>query len=281
MAALILAKAIPDQVINEGAAYKPLDFKQFIQATDARSQLRFQAGLADGSSLPQGLICTSDGVLSGIPARGTEGSYVVVIKAEDIEGESLTANFNLLVKAVNIAQQTDLLRDLKSQVWEAVGKGQPLPEMPDLKTLFNWPITPFDIYYLLERFAYLTIWDAYNPDAPSKAKLLTLKTASVHYNVFDRGSCIVGAPKDLFSSARTPRDALITARAMAEEVHNRGWTIEFSGFDKMVRAAWVKLQVLGKQKGKYIEILHYAAPPEDAVIYTKEISALGEQKPSP
>jgi len=267
-------------VINEGAAYKPFDLKEFIQIPDPRSQVRFQAGLEDGRPLPQGLICTSEGVLSGIPAKGTEGSYIVLIKAQDIEGEELATQFNLTINPVKIVQQQDLLRDLKAQVWEAVGKDQPLPVMPDLGGIFNWPITPFDVYYLLERFAYLTIWDAYNLDSPGKAKPLILKEASSHYQVFDRGSCLVASPKDLFTYARTQKDALITARALAEEVYNRGWTIEFSGFDKMVRAAWVRLQILGKQKGKFLEILHYTASPEDSMIYTKEIGALRESKPA-
>lgn len=280
MASLMLVKAIPNQVINEGAAYKPFDLKQFIQAKEANSALRFQAGLADGRPLPQGLICTADGTLSGIPARGTEGNYLVVIKAENIEGETLSAEFSLLIKPVNVVQQHDLLRDLKSQVWDAVGKGLPVPEFPDLNAMLTWPVTPLDVYYLLERFAYLTIWDAYNPDSPGEAQLLILKGVSVHYQVFDRGSCIVGAPKDLFSYARTPQDALVTAKAMAEEVYKRGWTIEFSGFDKMVRAAWVKLQILAKQQGKAVEILHYIPPAEDAAIFTKELEALGKLKPS-
>lgn len=142
MPSLILAKAIPDQVINEGAAYKPLDLKQFIQTKDQGSELRFVAGLTDGRSLPQGFICTSDGILSGIPAKGTEGNYVIVVKAEDMDGETLAAEFNLLIRPVNVAQQQDLLRDLKAQVWEAVGKGQPLPEMPDLNNIFLGRLRP-------------------------------------------------------------------------------------------------------------------------------------------
>ncbi len=281
MPAFTLIKAIPDQVINEGASYKPFDLKAFVLIESPKAQPRFEASLDNGQPLPQGLICTGDGVLSGIPARGTEGSYIVQIKIKNIEGDEFTTQFNLLIRPVNLAQQGDLLKDLKSQVWEAVGKGQPVPSMPDLGGIFNWPISAYDIYYLLERFAYLTIWDAYNLDPPGKAKPLTLKGASEHYKILDRGSCLVASPKDLFSYARTMKDALITARSLADEVYNRGWTIEFSGFDKMVRAAWVRLQVLGKQKGKYIEILHYSPPPGDMMIYTKEMGALIKQKPTP
>lgn len=281
MASIELIKPVPDQVVNAGAAYKPLDLKQFIHCPDAHTQVRYRAALEDGRAVPQGLGCAADGVFSGIPGHGTEGTYVVAVTVQDVmEGEELQVRFNLLIKPANRAQQDDLLKDLKTQVWEAVGKGEPLPTMPELSGIFNWPVTAFDIYYLLERFAYLTIWDAYNMDAPGKCLPLNLKSASALYQVVDRGSCIVASPKDLFSNERTPNDALITARAMAEEVHKRGWTIEFSGFDKMVRAAWVRLQVLGKQQNKFTEILHYAAPAEDTLIYTREVGAMSDQKPT-
>lgn len=281
MPALTLAKAIPDQVINEGAVYKPLDFKQFMTIEDARAQVRFTAELQDGRPLPPGLICTSEGVLSGIPAKGSVGSYVVMVKVDDIEGATLTALFNLLIKPVNVTQPHDLLRDMKAQVWAAVGKDQPVPVMPDLGNIYNWPVTAYDLYYLLERFAYLTIWDSNNAAPAGKPKLLNLPGVSAHFNVFDRGSCIVGAPKDLYTYARTPHDALVTARAMADEVHKRGWTIEFSGFDKMARIAWVRLQVLGKQHGKYTQVLHFMASLDDGVIYNREIGAVDGMSPKP
>lgn len=282
MASFNSLKPVPNQVVNEGAVFKPLDFKGFIEIPDTRTQFRFQAELEGGASLPQGLICTSDGVLSGIPARGTEGSYQVIVKVIDLnEGDELAIRFQLLINETLVASQQDLLKDLKAQVWEAVGKGQPLPTLPDLGGLFQWPVTPFDVYYLLERFAYLTVWDAYNMDAPGKPQPLKLSGASEHYRVVDRGSCLVASPIDLFSEQRTPRDALITARALADEVYKRGWTIEFSGFDKMVRAAWVRLQVLGNQNNKFLEILHYAAPAEDTMIYNREMKALSDQKPTP
>lgn len=279
MASLSLAKTIVDQVINEGAVYKPLDFKNFLLPTNAQPQ--FQAELADGRPLPQGLICTREGVLSGIPAKDTEGIYRVVLKIMDLDGSEITTQFNLTIKSVNTAQPHSLLNDLKSQVWAAAGKGQPIPTLPDIENLFNLPLAPAEYYYLLERYAYLIIWDAKNMNFPAKLVKLNLAGASDKFQIYDRGSCIVGTPKDLFNYDRTPHDALMTARAMADEVYKRGWTIEFSGFDKMVRAAWVKLQILGAQNQKFIEVLHYVARPGDSMIYNIEIEAKASRKLAP
>jgi len=277
MPSMSLLKAVPDQCLNEGAGFKPLDLKIFIKLADARTQLRFHAALKNGSPLPKGLICTPEGIVSGIPAKGTAENYVILVTAEDIEGETFSLEFNLLIKQINVADQRTIIQALKTQIWQAMQTGQPIPTMADLGDVFNWPITPFDVYYLLERFAFLTVWNAHNLDAPGPLNLLSLKGASPHYLVYDRGSCLTGAPKDLFTHARTIQDTYMTARAMADEVYQRGWSIEFSGFDKMVRMAWVRLQILGNQQGKFLEILNYSPPQADTIIYNKEIEAL---KPS-
>src|SRR5579872_608883 len=112
MAAILITKPIPDQIINEGAAYKPFNLKEFIQPQDPKNQLRFQAGLEDDRSLPQGLICTTDGILSGIPASGTQGNYVVVIAVKDSEGEELTTQFNFTINPIKTTDHQDFLKDL-------------------------------------------------------------------------------------------------------------------------------------------------------------------------
>jgi hypothetical protein len=68
-------------------------------------------------------------------------------------------------------------------------------------------------------------------------------------------------------------DALITSRVMAREVYNRGWTIELSGFNKMVRGAWVELQHLGDKHGRHIDILRYDPSTDDMRIYTEQAKA--------
>src|SRR5689334_627174 len=96
----ILIKPIPSQVVNEGAAFGPFNLTDFIQSPDAESGvLRFQAELANGNALMTGLICTSNGIVSGIPAKGTEGEYQIKITAQNDAEASLQTEFNLSIKS--------------------------------------------------------------------------------------------------------------------------------------------------------------------------------------
>lgn len=262
-----LKKPIPAQIINEGATFGPLNLRDFIQSA---SPITFRAELVDGRPLPKGLICTSDGIINGIPASDTHGSYkvLVVAVAQDTPEFSTEFDFTINPRLGIGDEKTQLFNKLKSEVWEALGKNLPLPDMAEI---LNRPITLTEVYYLLQRFATLTIWDVYNLDYPSEKKPLILEGVSPHYTVYDRGCCIVGAPKDLFSHERNLEDAMKTARAMAREVYKRGWVIEFAGFDKMVRSAWVELQLLAEKHGKALEILHYTATPGDVKIFDAEL----------
>ncbi len=266
----ILTKPIPPQIVNEGATYGPLHLSEFIQVPPDTTA-RFSAALSDGRPLPKGLICTSEGLVNGIAGAETKGAYKVVITVEDSAGGRLTTEFDLTIKERLTANiHPEFLNKLKTQVWEALGKNLPLPEFGDM---LNRPITAVELYYLLQRFATLTIWDVYNLDYPSEKNLLTLGGASQHYHIYDRGSCLIGVPKDLFSHERTLEDALQTARVMAREVYKRGWVIEFAGFDKMVRAGWVELQVLGDKHGKHLEVLHFSPSVDDVKLYSVQAKA--------
>src|SRR5665811_1280132 len=86
MAAPILIKPVPAQIVNEQAAYGPFDLKEFIQTPDKKLNLRFQGGLADGGALPKGMICTEDGILTGIPAKGTQGNYEIKVTVQNDDG---------------------------------------------------------------------------------------------------------------------------------------------------------------------------------------------------
>ncbi len=261
-----LKKPIPAQIVNEGATYGPLNLHDFIQSD---SKMTIRAELANGNALPKGLICTSDGIINGIPAAGTQGSYKVILTAMNEELDELTAEFDFTInpRMTMDDDKNQLFKKLKSEVWDALGKNLPLPDMAEI---LDRPITLTEIYYLLQRFATLTIWDVYNLDYPGEKTVLTLPGASKHYHVYDRGCCIVGAPKELFSHERTLEDALQTARAMAREVYKRGWVIEFAGFDKMVRTAWVELRLMGEENGKFLEVLHYTPTEGDIKIFAAE-----------
>lgn len=267
----VLAKKIPPQIVNEGAAFGPLDLKEFIQSPADSGELRFMGELDNNDPLPRGLICTASGLITGIPAPKTVGRYKFKITAENDAEEGLTVEFDFTIKE-RISMEEDLLgTQLKSKVWEAMGKNLPIP---DLGEVLARPVSPQEVYYLLQRFATFWVWDVYNLDSPSEKQLLSLEGTSAYYNVWDRGSCIVAAPKDLFSHERTLEDALMTARAVAREVYKRGWVIEFAGFDKMVSAAWVELQLLSEKYGKHLEVLHFVPSTEDLKLYNNQFNAM-------
>lgn len=261
----VLVKAIPTQVMNELAAYGPIDLRQFIQSPDG-GELRFIVGLKSGQALPAGVICTSDGQLTGIPAEGTQGNYDISIVAEN-EAGMVETEFVMSIKPSLAGSSAGFADRLKAQAWEALENNLPLP---DLSELYNRPITAEEIYYLLERWGTLKIWDAFNLDAPGDCIPLQLEGASEHYHVYDRGSCLMACPKDLFSHERTIEDGLKTARAMAKEVYKRGWTIELAGIDKLVRGAWIELQHLSDRYGKAVEIVNFDPSLSDIKLYTTQ-----------
>jgi hypothetical protein len=261
----IIVKPIPQQVVNERAAYGPFDLSLYVHAPD-NSPIRFSAGLSDGASLPKGLICTSDGSLTGIPARRTQGTYDLIVTAEN-EAGSVDAAFTFIIKPSLLATNKDLLTKLKAQVWDAINQKIAIPE---LTNLYESPISIQDVYYLVERFGILKIWDAFNLDPPGDVILVQIEGVSPHYNVYDRGSCLIAAPKDLFSHERTMADSLQTAQAVAREVYKRNWTIELVGLDKMMRAAWVEIQQLGDRYGKNLDIINYKPSQADMNLYTNQ-----------
>jgi hypothetical protein len=268
----MLIKPISSLIVNEGASLQPLNLNDYIQSPDG-GLLRFSAALTNGASLPKGLIGTTDGIISGIPAGGTQGTYDILVTAENNIGIELTVAFSLVIKpnlAMAGAEHEELFGTFKTKVWEALINNLPVPDVGDI---LNRPISVIELYYLLQRFAVLTIWDVYNLEMPSEKRILQLEGMSQHFTIYDRGSCIVGAPKDLFNYERTLEDALITARVMAREVYHRSWTIELSGFNKMVRGAWVELQHLGDKNGRHIDILRYDPTTDDMRIYTEQAKA--------
>jgi hypothetical protein len=266
MAEPVLVQPIPDQVVNEMASFGPLDLKNFIQSPDSVSQ--FSAELKSGESLPKGMILTSDGILTGIPGKDTQGLHEVIVTATNDSG-SLKTTFVMTIKPSLASNETAYVEKLKAQVWEAVNQSLPIPPIDQLLSL---PITKLDIYYILELWGTLTIWDAFNLDPPHEKHLLTLEGVSQHYNVYDRGSSLIMCPKDLFSHERTIRDGIKTAKALAREVYKRDWTIEMAGLDKWTRAAWVELQRLGDVHGKRLEIINYQPSEEEIRAYTEQVA---------
>jgi len=267
MADSILIQPIPDQVVNERAGFGPIDLRNNIEPAEGTGALKFSASLKNGKALPPGLIVTSDGLLTGIPAKNTQGNYEIVVTTVNESGK-LETTFNMTIKPI-LSSESTIVDKLKTKVWEAMEKQLPIPELNELLAL---PITQLDVYYILERWGTLTIWDAFNLDPPHEKHLLTLEGVSPHYNIWDRGSSLIMCPKDLFSHERTIRDGVQTAQALAREIYKRDWTIEMAGLDKWTRSAWVEFQRLGDLHGKKIEIINYQPTPEEVRVYTEQVS---------
>jgi hypothetical protein len=154
---------------------------------------------------------------------------------------------------------------LKSKSWQAI-QGL-LDTKPDLKALYEEMPSPLFTYYLLERWGGLKVYDAFNLEPGSAKVQLELKGASEHYGIYDCGSFLVMAPKNLFSHQRTLKDGIETTQTLSREVYERGWTIELVGFEKFRRASWVEFQLLAEQYGRTIEIVNYSPTIHDMKLF--------------
>jgi hypothetical protein len=274
----VLIKPLPSPfVFYEGKQLGPIDLGEFIQSPNEESGVaKFYVELYEtGEALPLRIICTTDGLFGGIAAPGTKGHYRVMIIVENNSPEALLLESEITISEVPAAEDPAFFANVKAQVWDALGNNQPAPAINDALAR---PITPAEVYYLMQRFGSMTIWDVYNLETPGPKVVLALPDISSHYNIYDRGCCLVGAPKSLFSYERTLNDALQTAKVMAREVYKRGWTIEFGGFNKMVRAAWIELQLLQSKFNKPIEIMHYTPSDRDLKIYDAQMES---NRPTP
>src|SRR5438477_12343487 len=124
----VVVKTIPPQVVNEQAAYGPFNLKDYISTPEGSGNLRFKAELTSGQSLPKGMICTADGLLTGIPAKGTQGNYEIKITAENDAGPFQTTLL-LTIKPSLIQTTVDYIDQLKAQVWQALEQKLPIRNM--------------------------------------------------------------------------------------------------------------------------------------------------------
>lgn len=226
----------------------------------AATPYRIEVTVSNGSESP--LVTYFE--LEVLPALRPEDEWV--------EDESLRDEFADAV-TLNEEEERELFKTLKEEsdkegtfteekqaIWEAILQGQTIPE---LQALIDRPLSHQEVYYLLSRISYFVIWDANNPAPAGALRALSLQGASEHFNVYDRGSCIVATPKQLFDHNRTLQHGIHTAQAMAREVFQRGWTVEFGGFDKMVRASWIEFELLSQKFGKPVSYSYFQPTPHD------------------
>ena len=292
----IVTKAIPLIRANE-ASRLSFDFKDFFSnPKGVEEKLSFKAWARAGEVFPRGLNVTEDGVLKGVPARGaakTDCYYfylqasngvcepfsteiqllILPAKADDASDEEVeelgfvNQEFRELLEEVvanNLKQE--IINNEKNQAWQDIASDL---EVDQLESLLNRPITKADVYYLLERFAHFTLWNADDVSEPEGLEIVTLTGSSEKFTVYDRGSCLTTAPKSLFDHSRTLTDAINTAKSMAQEVTRRGWNVEFGGLDKMVSAAWVELNTAKEKLGHKVTIQHYQPSQQDHDLLTQ------------
>jgi hypothetical protein len=273
-----LVKAIPRLRVNQGMPIQAVDLKDYIQNPEGVSEpIRFQLHVFGKDTLPEGLYCRN-GVLEGV-VGGTAAEQAAVeleIIADNGSGQKLTAYLSIRIYAAESvgeeAQAAPFAEDVneaKAEVWKAVIDGDELPA--NIADLFNQAVSAQDVYYLLGRISHFVIWNAGDLSAPGEKKLLSLAGVSERFDVYDRGSCLVAVPKDLFDGNRSFRDALDTAQAMTREVYQREWTIEFAGYDKMVAGAWVEAKRLEQVYGREMKIDNYAPTVQEEIVAIKTL----------
>src|SRR5262245_6970563 len=111
MAQPVLTAPIPPQVVNELASYPPFDLKKFIQELGG-DVCTLQAELKGAAALPNGMILTSDGILTAIPAKETQGVHEVEVTA-DSDTAAFSTTFILTIKPALTETETNYLEKLK------------------------------------------------------------------------------------------------------------------------------------------------------------------------
>ncbi len=247
---------VPNFEVAEGSEFPAVDLNQYIEnPTD--KPLKFIAELTNDQPLPTGLFCSESGKLYGVPAIGTakKRHYDVLVI---VQGET-TLPLILSVSILIYNPKTESPEYLEFY-WQALLGGVDPSLLPDIQKALTRDVTPSDIYYLLGRFSTFIIWNADDLSSPDKGRIIELSDANERFNVYDFDVALVASPKDLYDPNRTLRNGIETAQAMIHEVQCRKWNIEFAGYDKLVRAAWLEVQKLNrlqKGEGHIIEVYHY------------------------
>lgn len=136
------------------------------------------------------------------------------------------------------------------------------------------PVTKADVYYFLQLFFPLKVWNAFDLSAPKAYKEIQIPGQSPHYRIVDGGSCLMMHPRELFSHERTINDGVQTAKALAHFAYDRMWTVEIAGFEKGQRAFWIYWQHLNIQNETELDILRYHPTLQDVRVYHHEAEAI-------
>jgi hypothetical protein len=258
---LKLSESLPIFLATEGVEFQDINLNWYITNSSSSDQsAKFTVALPGNEPLPAGLILEENGNLCGTPEMGTarEVFYTLVFTATVPGSKPLVFATRLRITS---QEQEDAEAEMEENLvdminprleelkgyWEKLFDQAPLPDLGDILN----DIKPTDIYYLLQRFATLTVWNADDLTPADKGQLMQIPDVSSFYNVYDFGVALVATPKDLYDDQRTLKHSVDTACAMMKEAHNRHWNVELAGFDRMVTAAWVTAQELGVKVYNY------------------------------
>lgn len=244
--------------LNELSEIEAIDLREFLKIPKGAGDLFFEVD-EEGDRLPLGLLLSEAGVLSGKPAQGTSKptAYEVAIV---VQGEKVSPFLMTLKIKIDEAREPEgeeaLWVNKLQNYWRSFANDLSLP---DIETILTREVSASDIYYLLERYGTLMIWNADDLRPADKGQLFAVEGISSRYNVYDFDVVLVATPKALYDPARTIKDGYITAEAMVNEIHKRAWNIEMAGHDKLMRRAWLEVQKLNRLgKGHHIEIHNYS-----------------------
>jgi len=255
---LTLKASVPVIELNELSDVEPIDLREFLEVPADVGALFFEVD-EEGDRLPLGLTLSEEGILSGKPAQGTQKStaYQVVVVVQDAKVPPFILTLQIKVNEAKALEGEEALWVNKLQnYWRSFANDL---NLPDIETILTREVSASDIYYLLERYGTLMIWNADDLRPADKGRLFDLKEISSRYNVYDFDVVLVATPKALYDPARTINDGYMTAEAMIHEIHQRAWNIEMAGHDKLMRRAWLEVQKLNRLgKGHHIEIHNYS-----------------------
>ncbi len=251
----------------------PVDLRLAIDNPNNVS-LKFSAELVLGGELPANLTCSESGIITGYLEKNTATflPYAILVVAQGENIDPLTFEIYLHVlppkgedvalgHEIDGASVPDFNLEAFDNYWKSFSEKL---ELPDLEKLLTRQITRNDIYYFINKFATLTVWNSDDFRPADNGKLIKILGASDHFMVYDFDVAIVASPKDLYSTSRTITDAVETARAMVQEAYQRNWNIELAGFEKMVSAAWVEAEWLNKKSADHkIEVKNFIPTPDD------------------
>lgn len=264
-----LKKEYLEYVLIAGSEIPTVNLQREIE-NPSHVPLKFSAELSLGGELPVNLSCSEEGRITGTLEKNTATflpySVLVVAQAEGVE--PLTFEVYLHVDPpLGAAFETESGAELEGEEAALTGDETAEPaemefnleqfdqywhlfsekmDLPDLEELLTRRVTPREIYYFINKFATLTVWNSDDFRPADNGKLLDILDENDQFLVYDFEVALVATPKELFSTSRTPKDARSVAAAMIQEAHHRKWNVELAGFDKMVSAAWVEAEYLNK-----------------------------------